>query len=119
MTKMARSTLLMVKMEALGTLVSCSLVIFFSPSKSKNDSNVGGAFMVAPQQPQERLLFMKNTSDATDIQGFRQKMKNYFNAHEKFAIFKAKQCARAKTKAILISLNRLRIHSDFGANQSY
>ena len=36
----------MVKMEALGTLVSCSLVIFFSPSKSKNDSNVGGAFIV-------------------------------------------------------------------------
>ena len=36
----------MVKTAALGTFVSCSLVIFFSPSKSKNDSKVGGAFMV-------------------------------------------------------------------------
>ena len=40
------SSLLMVKMEALGTFVSCSLVIFFSPSKSRNDSNVGGAFIL-------------------------------------------------------------------------
>ena len=39
-------TLLIVKIDALGTLVSCSLVIFFSPSKSKNDSNVGGAFIL-------------------------------------------------------------------------
>ncbi len=39
-------TLLMVKIEAFGTLVSCSFVIFFSPSKSKNDSKVGGAFIV-------------------------------------------------------------------------
>ncbi len=39
------ATLLMVKMEALGTFVSCSLVIFFSPSKRRNDSKVGGAFM--------------------------------------------------------------------------
>ena len=39
-------TLLMVKIEALGTLVSCSLVIFFSPSKSKKDSKVGGAFIL-------------------------------------------------------------------------
>ena len=45
-------TLLMVKMDALGTLVSCSLVIFFSPSKSKNDSNVGGAFIVEASELQ-------------------------------------------------------------------
>ena len=38
--------MLMVKMEALGTFVSCSLVIFFSPSNSRNDSNVGGAFIL-------------------------------------------------------------------------
>ena len=38
-------TLLIVKIEAFGTLVSCSLVIFFSPSKRRNDSKVGGAFM--------------------------------------------------------------------------
>ena len=42
----------MVKMDALGTLVSCSLVIFFSPSKSKNDSNVGGAFIVEASELQ-------------------------------------------------------------------
>ena len=39
--------LLMVKIMALGTFVSCSLVIFFSPSNKRNDSKVGGAFMVA------------------------------------------------------------------------
>ena len=40
------SSLLMVKMEAFGTLVSCSLVIFFSPSNRRNDSKVGGAFIL-------------------------------------------------------------------------
>ena len=39
------SSLLRVKMAALGTFVSCSLVIFFSPSKRMNDSKVGGAFI--------------------------------------------------------------------------
>ena len=37
--------MLRVKMAALGTFVSCSLVIFFSPSKRMNDSKVGGAFI--------------------------------------------------------------------------
>merc|ERR1719230_2395668 len=40
------SSLLMVNMEALGTLVSCSLLIFFSPSNKRNDSKVGGAFIL-------------------------------------------------------------------------
>ena len=44
------SSLLMVKTAALGTLVSCSLVIFFSPSNNKNDSNVGGAFIFSARK---------------------------------------------------------------------
>ena len=31
------------------TLLSCSRVIFFSPSNSRNDSKVGGAFIARPR----------------------------------------------------------------------
>lgn len=39
------SSLLSVNRHELGTLVSLVMVIFFSPSNNKNDSNAGGAFI--------------------------------------------------------------------------
>ena len=49
------SSLLRVKMAALGTFVSCSLVIFFSPSKRMNDSKVGGAFITESLEEGEEV----------------------------------------------------------------
>ena len=65
----------MVKIMALGTFVSCSLVIFFSPSNKRNDSKVGGAFMVAKNRRKKRL----NDEKSTALPKFQEVLNNNKN----------------------------------------
>ena len=83
----------MVKMEALGTFVSCSLVIFFSPSKSKKLSKVGGAFMVKRGTGKNHFMKVK-ARDEKDAKGLATE--NGFTLATTFSYFPRTRATRSR-----------------------